>query len=168
MQNLKQPETLQLNNPVGIRQNIMELLVKQEIEKQLKHYSPQLKPYINKIEVATFALNRLPALYASTIQGKNHQIELAKKYQEQITLAVRRGIAAVERDPLRSSTPLISDVEIEYNKAKKALQDLQDYLQQKGLLSHSYLGWNNLVITVHLALKKVSWFKQLKSQSQRN
>jgi hypothetical protein len=89
-------------------QNVMESLVYGEIEKQLKFYPKNLKPYLNKVEVATYALNRLPPLYASSTVGREQQIRLGKqKYKEQLTTAVRRAIAAVERDPLRNSEPVV-------------------------------------------------------------
>ncbi|WP_013324495.1 late competence development ComFB family protein [Gloeothece verrucosa] len=164
MNNLSQTEEPQAVNQSCIHINVMEVLVQQEIEKQLRDYSCRLKPYLNRVEVATFALNRLPALYASTIDGKNYQIALGKKYQQQITLAVRRAIAAVERDPLRTSKPIVSEAHIQYQKAKKALQELQLFLQQKGLLAQSSISCKNLVMVVHYALKKVSWSQRLKSQ----
>ena len=86
--------------------NAMELLVAQEVTKQLKSCPATLREYINPIEVATFALNRLPPLYASCKEGLNRQQKHAFKFQIQIKTAVRQGFAAVHRDPIRQSTPL--------------------------------------------------------------
>jgi hypothetical protein len=88
--------------------NIMEIMVLEEVDDQLIHrISPQLARYVKRMEVATYALNRLPALYASSQEGVYYQIKRAKaQYSEQIGEAVSRGIAAVLRDPLRTSTPL--------------------------------------------------------------
>ena len=86
--------------------NAMELLVAQEVTKQLKSCPATLREYINPIEVATFALNRLPPLYASCKEGLNRQQKHAFKLQLQIKTAVRQGFAAVNRDPIRQSTPL--------------------------------------------------------------
>lgn len=166
MQNIYQTQQKESVNSSGIHQNIMEFMVQQEIENQLKNYPYRIKQYINKVEVATFALNRLPPLYASTVNGKNYQIIIANKYRQQIALAVRRGIAAVERDPLRTSKPIMSEAEIQYQKAKKALQELEEFLQEKGLLAQSSLSWGNLVMGVYQALKKVSWKQRQKSQTQ--
>ena len=81
--------------------NVMEDLVHEEIVRQLRHYPKNLAGYINKVEVATYALNRLPALYASSHNGQSQQLQIArKKYKDQVVSAVRRAIAAVERDPL--------------------------------------------------------------------
>ncbi len=74
--------------------------------------SPRLTQYIKRVEVETFALNRLPTLYASSQEGWLHQHQRARtEYQGQIKIAVRQALAAVQRDPLRSSTPLFQDPE---------------------------------------------------------
>ena len=67
--------------------NVMEALVYQEIQKQLKFYPKNLKSYINLTEVATFALNRLPPLYASSVKGQEEQENIASlKYRKEINI----------------------------------------------------------------------------------
>lgn len=51
-------------------QNIMENLVHKEIHRQLKRLPQKLAEYIDVVEVATYALNRVPPLYASSERGK--------------------------------------------------------------------------------------------------
>ncbi len=145
-------------NIAEINQNIMDLLVKEEIERQVKCYPATLIKYINKVEVATYALNRLPALYASSQKGKNKQKIIGKKkFKQQITIAVRQGLAAVQRDPLRVSTPLISEADTEYQTACTALQDLQNLLEERNLLDHQKLSWDNLVNVIQGALNETTW-----------
>lgn len=87
--------------------NAMELLVAEEVKKQYETCPESLREYINPVEVATFALNRLPSLYASCKEGMRRQQTRGKiRYSKQISDAVRQGFAAVQRDPLRRSTPL--------------------------------------------------------------
>ncbi|MEL7038713.1 MAG: late competence development ComFB family protein [Cyanobacteria bacterium J06592_8] len=87
--------------------NVMQILVLQEVDRQLKELSHNQAQYIKPVEVVTYALNRLPPLYASSQEGLGHQLKQAQnQYKPQITVAVRQGIAAVQRDPLRRSTPL--------------------------------------------------------------
>lgn len=138
-------------------QNIMELLVRQEIDRQLHNYPSRLKPYINKVEVATFALNRLPALYASNETGKHHQLELGKKYHQEIVKAVRQGLIAVERDPLRKSTPITNELQSKCEEAEKALQKLEQFLIQRHVPLYSGLSWRNLSMTIYRACKEVSY-----------
>lgn len=143
-----------------IHQNVMELLVYEEIQKQMKHYPKELKPYINQVEVATYALNRLPTLYASCEEGKNKQKQLGQeKYQKEITSAVRRALAAIGRDPLRNSMPLTSELETKWLKAQEALEELNRLLEQNQLIDkfEQDLDWSNLVKVVQCALNKAAW-----------
>ena len=115
-----------------IHRNVMEMLVADEIERQIVRLPSNIKKFINPIEVATYALNRLPALYASSQQGFNKQkLKGRSEHSVKITQEVRKGLAAVQQDLLRSSTPLLSENESEIDKsikeAKAALQELADY-----------------------------------------
>lgn len=149
---------LQTENLPQTYQNIMELLVREELEKQLKQCPETLAQYINPVEVATYALNRLPALYASCEKGKNMQKLLAKKqYREEIKKAVRQGLAAIQRDPLRISAPLISKNDEQYHAANTALKNLQSLLEKTNLLDYQELTWDNLVSVVCHALAKTAW-----------
>ena len=56
-----------------INRNVMEILVSEEIDRQIGRFPDNIRKFINRIEVATYALNRLPALYASSQQGFNQQ-----------------------------------------------------------------------------------------------
>jgi hypothetical protein len=87
--------------------NVMERLVAEEVERQKAKLPPKLREYIKTVEVETYALNRLPALYASSEKGWQLQYEKAAKvHAEVVAKAVRQGIAAVQVDPLRASQPL--------------------------------------------------------------
>lgn len=105
-------------------QNAMEILVNEEIDRQLQHLSENLLKYINRIEVATYALNRLPPLYASCQEGLARQKQQAKKYRNKVYETVRQAIAAVQRDPIRLSTPLMSPEEVQYEQTLRELIDL--------------------------------------------
>ena len=127
-----------------IHRNVMEMLVADEIERQIVRLPNNIKKFINPIEVATYALNRLPALYASSQQGFNKQkLKGRSEHSVKITQEVRKGLAAVQQDLLRSSTPLLSENESEIDKsikkAKAALQELADYLPEKDLT------WKNVI-----------------------
>jgi hypothetical protein len=140
--------------------NVMEDLVHDEIARQIKHYPKNLVGYINKVEVATYALNRLPALYASSQNGQSQQIQIArKKYKDQVVSAVRRAIAAVERDPLRVSAPIVSELENHYDLSKTLLAELQILLQQRNLLDYpnQEVTLENAVAILQKAFKKMEW-----------
>jgi hypothetical protein len=127
-----------------IHRNVMEILVAEEIERQLVRLPSNIQKFINSVEVATYALNRLPALYASSQQGFNKQkLKGRSEHSVKITQEVRKGLAAIQQDLLRYSTPLVSENESEVDKsikeAKAALQELADYLPEKDLT------WKNVI-----------------------
>ncbi len=89
--------------------NALEPLVTDEVMRQLEQLSPKLVKYINPEQVIAYALNRLPPLYATSIEGWTRQQQFAKNnLEKQIFLAVRQGFAAVQQDPLKVGTSLIS------------------------------------------------------------
>jgi hypothetical protein len=140
--------------------NVMEDLVYDEIARQIKHYPKNLAGYINKVEVATYALNRLPALYASSQNGQSQQIQVArKKYKDHVVSAVRRAIAAIERDPLRVSAPIVSELENHYDLSKTLLNQLQTLLQQRNLLDYpnQEVTLENAVAILQKAFNKMEW-----------
>lgn len=143
-----------------IHKNVIEALVYDEIDRQLKHYPKTLAGYINRVEVATYALNRLPPLYASSQNGQSQQIQIArKKHKEQIIAAVRRAIAAIEIDPLRVSTPIVSEVEAQHDLAKTMLNDLQTLLQKRSLLDYpnQEVTLENAIRILQKAFNKIEW-----------
>lgn len=87
--------------------NVMELLVAEEVEQQLRQLPTRVLKYVKPIEVETYALNRLPSLYAASEKGWQSQYQKAKQeLVKDIRGAVRQAIAAVQVDPLRASRPL--------------------------------------------------------------
>lgn len=136
---------MKINKPESdyINRNVMELLVSEEIERQIERFPSNIKKFINPLEVATYALNRLPALYASSQQGFNKQkLKGRAEYTVQITQEVRKGFAAVQQDLLRTSTPLLSEernIDADIKEAQEALEELAAYLPEKDL------SWKNIV-----------------------
>ena len=137
--------------------NIMEELVTEEVARQIKRCPDNIAQYINQVEVATYALNRLPPLYASCHKGLNKQKLKGKgDYSVEITKAVRKGFAAVQKDVLRYSTPLVpednSDSMVtqseELAEARKALAQLAEFFPNK------QLTWQNLAKVIKPFLMK--------------
>lgn len=144
-----------LEHSIHVHENIMETLVYQEIEQQLRYYPKQIKAHINSVEVATYALNRLPPLYASSCQGKEQQRRTARRqYKKEIQSGVRRALAAIEQDPLRCSTPLVSHSP----DAETALRTLEAFLKKHNLLIDTSLSWDNLVSVIQQILYRTAWF----------
>ncbi len=136
--------------------NVMETLVWEELEKQLSGISPKVSQYIKPHEVAAFALNRLPALYATNQRGWAQQWKVGQsEYSNKITICVKQAIIAVQKDFLRDDFPLDFDDELA---AFSALDDL------KALLQRQHLTWENVVDVVEESLLdtvrgKITWRK---------
>lgn len=113
--------------------NVMEALVTAEVDRHLKKLPERVLKYIKRSEVETFALNRLPALYASSEKGLHHQRDRAiKDFKPQIVSAVRQAFAAVQVDPIRLSQPLQID-QAHYQEAEAVLQALREWLRSPEL-----------------------------------
>ena len=92
------------------RANVMEILVAEEVERQMKRFPSALLEYVKAVEVETYALNRLPPLYAASHEGLEYQKQRAiREFGDKIKTMVRHAFSAVQRDPLRKSTPLVSE-----------------------------------------------------------
>ncbi len=117
--------------------NVMERLVAEEVERQKAKLPPKLREYIKTVEVETYALNRLPVLYASSEKGWQIQYEkAAKSHAETVLKAVRQGIAAVQVDPLRASQPL----SVRQNDESEAI--LATF---RNMLNQPDLGWEDIL-----------------------
>jgi hypothetical protein len=86
--------------------NVLVDLVLQEIYRQVER-SPGQSTDIAINEVAAFALNRLPALYATSRIGWARQRQRAlQEHKAQVESVVRLGLMTVQRDTLRTTDPL--------------------------------------------------------------
>ncbi|NEQ34158.1 MAG: late competence development ComFB family protein [Leptolyngbya sp. SIO4C5] len=111
--------------------NVMEVLVAEEVAQQLKKLPPRVLKYVKRAEVETYALNRLPALYASSEKGWEHQVEKAQgELHSKIVHAVRQAFAAVQVDPIRLSQPLNLQAEAD---SQAILQAFRELLKQPDL-----------------------------------
>lgn len=132
--------------PGQVHANVMEMLVAEEVEKQLQHHPQRLVKFINRIEVATFALNHLPALYASSEEGRRKQEDRGRQeLSGEINTAVRQAFMAVQRDPLRFSTPILQEDSQEAQVALESLRKLLPYQQRD-------VSWQNLAVLVQQTL----------------
>jgi hypothetical protein len=130
----------------------MELLVANEVEAQLRRMPQGLIQYVRREQVETFALNQLPALYAASEVGLQKQMQRAKKeYGEQIRVAVRRALAAIQRDPLKQSVPLSFSDD---NRSQRALEKL------RVLLNREDITWEHLPEVIVSSLSEMGEAKE--------
>jgi len=126
----------------------METLVIEEVERQFRKFSSRQQSFIAPDAVTTYALNRLEPLYANSQKGYECQMQRAQaEFGGNIEMAVRQGIAAVERDPLRASQPIQAKPDSEADQALRAM---------RRLLQRSDLDWENLPDVLEEALNGAS------------
>lgn len=130
---------------MGIYKNVMEMLVEEEVSQQVKSLPPNLASYMNPAELVAYALNQLPALYATSQRGLEYQVDRGReKYGAQIKQAVKRAMAAIRRDPLRTYPPL----------PEQQSTPLREVLTQiRLLLRNDKVDWESLPIAVEQALR---------------
>lgn len=105
--------------------NAIEELVIAEIDLQISHLPEYRRNQMNLSEVAAYALNRLPPMYATSKVGWLKQRKKAvTEMRTQIESAVRRALVSVKPDVLRDTKPLPSQEVVSQARSLAALQQL--------------------------------------------
>jgi Late competence development protein ComFB len=133
---------------MGVYKNAMEVLVEEEVDRQVNALPARAASYINRLELVAYALNQLPPLYATSQQGLSYQLQRGRaKLSGHINQAVQRALATVQREPIRTYMPL----------QPQQSAHLRDVLGQlRLLLKNDQLNWENLPIAVKQALGEKS------------
>lgn len=134
---------------MGSYKNVMEILIEEEMKRQIAALPHRVVAYLNPVELVAYALNQLPPLYATTEKGLNYQLRKGRsEHGVAIAKSVRRAIAAVQRDPIRTCSPLPSQ---QHN------LNLQGVLRRlKLLLKDDQLDWEAVPSAVEHALLKAN------------
>jgi Late competence development protein ComFB len=128
--------------------NILEDLVIEEARSQIQRLGSRVRSQIVPGEVAAYALNRLPPLYASTDRGWLQQRKRANTdLRSQIVNAVQQGMIAVRKDPLRQPKPM---PQVELESTALSLSKLGK------LLNKPDLTWKEVPATVEETLMSSS------------
>ncbi len=105
--------------------NTIEEMVIAEIDLQISHLPEYRRGQINLSEIAAYALNRLPPMYAtSKIGWLKQRKKAATEMRSQIESAVRRALVSVKPDALRDVRPLPSQEVESHARSLAALQQL--------------------------------------------
>lgn len=113
------------NSNNQVIRNVMEVLVSEELARQISSYSPSITNSINSLDIISYALNRLPSLYASSEEGFNYQkLKGEMKLRKQIEAAVKEGLDKVFQEPERPFQPLTEFVVRETKEEKQVKQIL--------------------------------------------
>ena len=101
------------------------------------------------MEVATYVLNRLPALYASCHKGANKQrIKGRSEYRSKITKFVRCGIVLVKQDVFRNSSPLQSSESLDPEQVAQLKESLHALTELSKFLPNENVSWDEIIETV--------------------
>lgn len=121
--------------------NVLEEIVIREIYQQIEDLKPELQTQIKIAEVTAYALNRLPPLFATSINGWKHQYDYAlNELNINIEQLVRRGFQVVlAGDPLHDFTPLPKHL---FVNSAGVLYELSQILGRK------YLRWRDIPLIV--------------------
>lgn len=126
--------------------NAMETLVSEEVDRQLMEPGVTYTQDFDRSDAIAYALNRLPALYATTEEGWQRQIRRARKgLMDLIQMTTTWGINEAQRKYRPEETPLTP----QYVRppAERALDEL------RLLLGREDLSWDNLSRVVHDAVQ---------------
>lgn len=105
--------------------NAIEELVIAEIDSQISHLPKYRRDQMNLSEVAAYALNRLPPMYATSKLGWMRQRKKAiTEMRPQIESAVRRALVSVKPDALRDASPLPVQEVASHARSLAALQQI--------------------------------------------
>ncbi len=160
--------------------NALEEIVVVEVQDQLKTLNAPVRESVNLSEVAAFALNRLPALYASTSRGWLQQRKRAhNELHSQIVKAVQQALLGVKRDPLRHSTKIAaSEVETPahilirlqklFNKSSLLWQDVPQAFQEALTIANQQPEYVGLGISDRHRLHDIKGYLQRKAATPHN
>ena len=127
--------------------NAIEELVIAEIDLQISHLPEYRRNQMNLSEVAAYALNRLPPMYATSKVGWLKQRKKAiTEMKMQIESAVRRALVGVKPDVLRDTKPLPSQEVVSQARSLAALQQL---------LGAENASWKDIPVALENALVTV-------------
>jgi len=145
--------------------NAIEELVVEETKAQIMRLSENVKAKTSIDDIAAYALNRLPPMYATTRRGYLQQQKRAHtELKQEITQTISKGILGVRKDTLKDATPL---PESELEREERSLLQLQEILGISNLL------WRDVPkavekILMDIKLKGAVAFSTYKSKAARS
>lgn len=115
----------------------METLVREEMDRQLAAPGAPNPQDFDPADAIAYALNRLPALYATTEEGWKRQVQRAQKgLMDLVVMTTAWGINEAQRKYKPFDTPLA--IETASPTAERALTEL------RVLLGRDDISWHNL------------------------
>jgi hypothetical protein len=120
--------------------NVLEKLVLADTEEQLKRLSNVVSRQVKSEDVAAYALNRLPPMYATCAQGYKRQQHRAQvELSDEIESAVVQAILTLSKTPKRLVGPLpLTRFDLDLD---KALAELRSLLQRDDITWRNVARW---------------------------
>jgi len=143
--------------------NTLENLVASVAERQISQLEPTLIQQISLEEVAAYALNRLPAMYATGESGLKYWRDRARtELSTNILAMVREGIITILNSPARFLPPLPSE--------KFTAEQEAAITELKSILQITDINWRNVATLVQDILEQtqkgeITWTPRKKMNS---
>lgn len=111
--------------------NAIEELVVEEVKVQVSRLASGVRTHTSVDDIAAYALNRLPPLYATTRRGYLQQQKKAfTELKQEISQTISRGLIGVRKDSLKDATPLPEE---ELEREERSLVKLQEFFSDPNL-----------------------------------
>lgn len=137
--------------------NVLESIVLQEVQGQLKKLAPELQKRYNVTDLVAYSLNRLPPMYVTTQKGwVQSRSRAIKELNHQVIEVVKKALLSCRIDPLKQRQPL---PEAELASEPRTLVLLQEFL------GNPHLRWDQLPEAIERALNNVTLGGTAKSSS---
>lgn len=129
--------------------NVLEEILVRETYIQIEELRPEIQPKVRVAEVVAYALNRLPPLFSTSMNGWNYQYAYAvNELHPQIAQLVKQGIKTVLfGDPLHDLTPLPNNL---FTNSAGVLYQLSQIFGRK------HLRWRDIPVLVEATVTRSS------------
>jgi Late competence development protein ComFB len=141
--------------------NVLEVLVLDATERQIQRLEPEVAKLLTTEEVSAYALNRLPAMYATSEDGyKALRERVRKELKSDVVNKIREGIVKMSQSPMRRFLP--PPFEQFDQQRGEAIAEL------KALLQEEELTWENVPEMVADILRKtregdMTWYQRVRA-----
>ncbi|TYQ29294.1 late competence development ComFB family protein [Pseudanabaena sp. UWO310] len=138
--------------------NVLEEILVRETYIQIEELPPEKQPKVKVAEVVAYALNRLPPLFATSINGWQYQYAYAvNELSPQISQSVKHGIKTVLfGDPLHDLTPLPNHL---FTNSSGVLYQLSQ------ILGRRHLRWRDVPALVESVITRSQYVSKNRGQT---
>jgi Late competence development protein ComFB len=108
--------------------NVLENLVMEATDRQMQRLNPEVAKILTVEEVSAYALNRLPAMYATSDLGyRQLRLRVKEELKTEVITKIREGILKMSQSPMRRFLP--SPFEQFDQQQEEAIAEIKEYLK---------------------------------------